>query len=111
MDPSGLAGRHQQLDLQRRLSFLQETGAPMDQQQVVAQALIEIAKLAALPERLKAMESDQAALQQFLSSQNELTAETNRLLANMPGATPIPPPTPPSNNIRAQILDANTVKQ
>jgi len=111
MDPSGLAGRHQQLDLQRRLSFLQETGAPMDQQQVVAQALTEIAKLAALPERLKAMESDQAALQQFLSSQNELTAETNRLLANMPGATPIPPPTPPSNNIRAQILDANTVKQ
>jgi hypothetical protein len=111
MDPAGLAGRHQQLDLQRRLSFLQETGAPMDQQQVVAQALTEIAKLAALPERLKAMESDQAALQQFLSSQNELTAETNRLLANMPGATPIPPPTPPSNNIRAQILDANTVKQ
>ena len=111
LNPTGLYGRHEQMDLQRRLEFLQTNNAPMDQQQVVAQALTEIAKLAALPERLKAMESDQATLQQFLSSQNELTAETNRLLANMPGATPIPPPTPPPNNIRAQILDANTVKQ
>lgn len=111
LNPTGLYGRHEQMDLQRRLEFLQTNNAPMDQQQVVAQALTEIAKLAALPERLKAMESDQATLQQFLSSQNELTAETNRLLANMPGATPIAPPTPPPNNIRAQILDANTVKQ
>lgn len=111
MDPVALYGRNEQQTLQSRLAYLQETGAPIDQQQVVAQALTEIAKLAALPERLKAMETDQATLQQFLRSQNELTAETNRLLANMPGATPVPPPPPPPNNIRAQILDANTVKQ
>lgn len=111
MDPVGLYGRNEQQTLQSRLAYLQETGASMDQQQVVAQALQEIAKLAALPERLRAMESDQATLQQFLRSQNELTAETNRLLGNIPGAKPLPPVAPPANNIRAQILDSNTVKQ
>lgn len=111
MDSSQLYGRSEQLNLQGRLQILQNTGAPMDQQQVVAQALTEIAKLVTLPERIQELSKDQAAFQVFLRSQNELTAETNRLLANMPGAKPVPPPTPPANNIRSQILDANTVKQ
>lgn len=111
MDSSQLYGRQEQLNLQGRLQILQNTGAPADQQQVVAQALTEIAKLVSLPERIAELSKDQAAFQVFLRSQNELTAETNRLLANMPGAKPVPPPTPPANNIRSQILDANTVKQ
>jgi hypothetical protein len=111
MDPQHLYGRGEQLALQGRLEYMRNVNAPMDQQQVVADALVEIAKLATLPERLKAMEQDQAYFQKFLQSQNELTMETNRLLAGMPGFKPLPPPAPPPNNIRAQVMDANTVKQ
>jgi hypothetical protein len=113
IQPDFVFGSTEQQGLQRRLEYLQSNNAPMDQQQVVAQALQEINALLTQPERLDSMKGKGIDIERYLQRQNEIATEISETLRELKqrNGTPAVPVAPPANNIRSQILDQNTVKQ